>query len=113
MIAEIQIYTDTSVISLDEYKCLVPIASGSWEILKDIYKWMIDPYPGRIPSECRINHCDIFIIDRSNINNKIPITINNFKKIGKFLTNLNIPEVPYTEVIENIIPLIVENNERE
>lgn len=110
MITEIHIYTDTSVISLDEYKCLVPIASGSWEVIKTIYKWLIDPYPGRLPDECKINHCDIYIIDRTNVNVKIPISINNFKKIGEFISNVN-TEIDYAKIISNYIPLIENCNE--
>lgn len=112
MITEINIYTDTTVISLDEYKCLVPIASGNWDVIKDIYQWLIDPYPGRLPDECKINHCDIFIVDRNNPNNKIPLTIHNFKKIGKYLSEVN-RQIDYVQIVEDVVPLIVENYERE
>lgn len=103
MITEIQIYTDTSVISLDEYKCLVPIASGSWDVLKLIYRWLTDPYPSRVPDECKIKHCDIYIIDRNNPNLKIPITINNLKKIGNYISNVN-TEVNYPDIVNKYLP---------
>ena len=111
MITEIQIYTDTSVISLDEYKALVPIASGSWNVIKLIYTWLIDPYPSRIPDECKIKSCDIYIIDRSHPNIKIPITIHTFKLIGNYLCNVN-TDVNYAKIIDNYIPLIEESHEK-
>lgn len=84
MIREINIYSDTTVLSYDLFDCLVPHASGTWAVIPIIVSWITEPYPAHLPDECKCKGCKIYFNSKIT-NEKIPISIIHFIKIGKFI----------------------------
>lgn len=114
MITEINIYSDGTLISLNENKCLVPIASGTWAVLIDIYNWLSIENQSRC-DECRFGNLKIFFVVRyAGREERFPIPIPHLFSIGKMI--LSIAESGYkpTETIcKEIEEQILRNYERE
>ena len=53
MIQEVTIYADGTVDCLDQDGCLIPSASGSWNVIPDLIDWFLYGRPSELPHECR------------------------------------------------------------
>lgn len=115
MISEINVYSDGTVISLNNSRCLVPIASGTWAVLIDIYNWYMQPDRWKLPDECQF--CELkayFVIRSTGKETRYELPISHVLNMGK--TMMHIAELGYkpTEVIaKEIAEKIIREYERE
>lgn len=114
MITEINIYSDGTVISLNECKCLIPIASGTWAVLIDICEWA-NIENSRLPDECKFGTLRVFFVVRSaGKEERFPVPVSHLLNIGKVMLHIATCGYKPTEVIaKEIAEKIIQEYERE
>lgn len=115
MITEINIYSDGTLISLNENKCLVPIATGTWAVLIDIVDWYYNPEQWRLPDECRFFDLHVnFIVRNNNGETRTPIPVTHLGNMGKTMQSIASSGYKPVEVIcKEISEKIIEEYENE
>lgn len=114
MITEINIYSDGTVISLDECKCLIPMASGTWAVLIDICDWA-NVENSRLPDECKFGTLKVFFVVRSaGKEERFPVPISHLLSIGRVMLNIATCGYKPADVIaKEIAEQIIEDYEEE
>lgn len=66
MIKEIVIYSDGTLISYDLSNCIIPSATGNWDLIPTLVDWMLKREPN-IPDECQTSSLTkCFLATRTN-----------------------------------------------
>lgn len=65
MIDKIVIYSDGTLCCFDGDDCMIPTASGTWNLIPTIISWMLEQYPSSLPDECRTAGAKVYFACRA------------------------------------------------